>query len=801
MSQKIELSPKHLIGPYQLVRKLGSGVFCEVWLAEHTRTGDQRALKIPVITEIATEFAKKNPVQCKLSFDGIVKTIELMKLNKPPYFVMEYVEGRDLKQLISDNQKLSVDLALQITCQILTILDYTHRRGVFHFDLKPGNIIIGDDGKVAITDFRSGKLQIDICEEMIIWLNRPEEVEAYLAETYNYLAPEVLNEDDLDGRADIYSTGVILYQMLTGSHDIAKKLINLENCECSKELIQIVAKAVEKMHSRYVTPSAMRSDIEIITNQQNSQAEKVEFTGGEEELGRLKREAAEAEKRRIIIQTQAEVSRLESERNYDAIMQKWKEVLVLFPDDQAILNEINKYNELTLKLENESKNQVIMPVSERPPDRTFHNLKAKAAELERKGKFKEALAIWKQINQNHPTDEVIRSICKRLENRIKYGKSTRPSGIPNVNFNQIEVAFWLRILGTVVAVGVAIVLISWFLMQINFGTVDRHEVQTTIETPEVSIDESRSQQDNTPNPRFRRPPDFKIKSIPHSYSSLDSTKKEVITPVPSTPRPTVTIIPKAPAGFIFVPPGSYYTRSQIAGSNHSPNQLIWVKRGFFLSETEVTQWEWMRIITSNPSGIRGQSHPVNRVSMYDVMDYCNRRSSLEKLTPCYYLDQECRQVFVLTAGSSSPIVFFKMNANGYRLPLESEWEYACRAGTDSLYYWGDTWDCSMAMAENDTVAGENQCTPFYLKMGLKSDSSAPVKSFPANPFGLYDMIGNVQEWCWNQRSSSNSLSGECVLRGGSWNDISSQCNINAFSVASPNYLSSWTGFRIAKNIK
>jgi formylglycine-generating enzyme required for sulfatase activity len=192
---------------------------------------------------------------------------------------------------------------------------------------------------------------------------------------------------------------------------------------------------------------------------------------------------------------------------------------------------------------------------------------------------------------------------------------------------------------------------------------------------------------------------------------------------------------------------------------------------FWMSPYEVTQREYQAVMGLNPSHFKGENLPVERVSWFDAVDFCNTLSILEGLAPVYVVD---KQRVTVSAG-----------ANGYRLPTEAEWEYACRAGHSGAYSTG-------AIITTDQAN-------YY---GRKTTAAA---TFPPNDFGLYDMHGNVWEWCWDGYGVYGSaVAGQgstCVVRGGSYRSIALDVRSAARGSSNAAYRSWDTGFRVARNIE
>lgn len=212
---------------------------------------------------------------------------------------------------------------------------------------------------------------------------------------------------------------------------------------------------------------------------------------------------------------------------------------------------------------------------------------------------------------------------------------------------------------------------------------------------------------------------------------------------------------------VLIPPGKFLMGSppdELArNKNEGPQHEVTIAQPFLMGQSPVTQAQWAKVakmsevtrrIDPNPSRFKGEDRPVETVSCLDAEEFCFRFSDHAKRT--------------------------------YRLPSEAEWEYACRAGTTTAFHFGETIDAELAnyQAQDDASGWPGEYGRGVL--GKYRQQTTPVKTFPANSFGLYDMHGNVWEWCLDSshenyedapmdgsaRDASNNF-GSKILRGGS----------------------------------
>jgi serine/threonine protein kinase len=198
------------ISRYKIIREIGYGATGEVYLAEDTKMGRQVALKILSLRYTAdpilkARFMQEASLAAAIIHPNIIKTFELEEYESRPYIVTEYIDGKSLRDLI-DKEDMSFDAVFDVTLQIGEGLRKAHQSGVVHRDLKPGNVLVDRDGWVRIIDFGLAKTQGDLSlTDTGVMMGTP-----------NYMSPEQIRDaKNVDRRADIFSLGVMLYEMLT----------------------------------------------------------------------------------------------------------------------------------------------------------------------------------------------------------------------------------------------------------------------------------------------------------------------------------------------------------------------------------------------------------------------------------------------------------------------------------------------------------------------------------------------------------------------------------------------------------
>ena len=291
--------------------------------------------------------------------------------------------------------------------------------------------------------------------------------------------------------------------------------------------------------------------------------------------------------------------------------------------------------------------------------------------------------------------------------------------------------------------------------------------------------------------------------------------------------PAGVVVSVTDGGDKYIAGGTFQMGNTFSGEGDAdelPTHDVYVS-AFFMDKHEVTSQKWQVVRTwalahgyvfDNPGSGKAANQPAQQVSWYDCVKWCNARSEMQGLTPCYYLDAAQTSIYK-TGQSNVWNAAVKWDANGYRLPTEAEWEKAGRGGAVGKRF---PWSTALTIADfranyygDTTIAydfGPNGNNPLFMPGGTPYTS--PVGYFAANGYGLYDMAGNVTEWCWDWYSNTyyadspggnppGPASGTYrVLRGGDWHYIASVCRVAIRYDFTPDGASYGIGFRCVRGL-
>nr|WP_321416496.1 SUMF1/EgtB/PvdO family nonheme iron enzyme [uncultured Methanomethylovorans sp.] len=231
-------------------------------------------------------------------------------------------------------------------------------------------------------------------------------------------------------------------------------------------------------------------------------------------------------------------------------------------------------------------------------------------------------------------------------------------------------------------------------------------------------------------------------------------------------KPSASIKNSIGMDFVLIPAGEFQMGSDDGYDSEKPVHKVKISRPFYLGKYEVTQAQWVAIMGDNPSYFKGDNNPVENVSWNDVQEFVKKLNAKE-------------------------------GTDKYPLPSEAEWEYACRAGTTTIYSFGDD---------------ESKLAEYAWYGDNSGNKTHPVGQKKPNPWGLYDMHGNIREWCqdeWHGYYKGAPTDGSAwvdgsspgrIVRGGGWNFFAGSCRSAVRSNNDPDYRSFFHGFRLLRAV-
>ena len=241
-----------------------------------------------------------------------------------------------------------------------------------------------------------------------------------------------------------------------------------------------------------------------------------------------------------------------------------------------------------------------------------------------------------------------------------------------------------------------------------------------------------------------------------------------------------------------------------SGEADTPIQTVFV-RSFHIATNEVTLQEWKRVLEwakkngyqlDHPGTGKAEDHPVADISWYDAVKWSNAKSEMEGLKPCYFSSTARATSAVYRKGSLDLLnAFVDWDASGYRLPTEAEWEKAARGGVTGLKY------------PHGNEIGKEVAN---FSMSTRNSGSKSVGSYDPNRYGLFDMAGNVQEWCWDRYVADGyktsgkkdpkggDTGSDRVNRGGGWYGNAGKCRVARRDFFPPTTAVGSLGFRLVR---
>ncbi len=662
----VALKPGDKLGRYEILNELGRCGMGAVYLAHDPTLGRKVAVKIPFLTtnnadEVLHRFQREARAVAALQHPNICPVHEVTEVDGIHFMVMAFIEGHPLSEHLQKAKRLKVTSAVNLVRKLALTLDEAHRKGVVHRDLKPANIMIDARNEPQIMDF--GLARLDNVEASQLTAM------GQILGTPAYMPPEQVggNIDATGPASDIYSLGVMLYEMLTGSLPFQGDLMTL--------MFKIANE----------TRPLASSHREGIPGWLDAVCAKALAKKPEQRFGSMREFAA-------ALQGQASPA-------------EFTETLAVGTHAASAVPAVSLPN---LTIDTSPTRKPI--VSSRGGNRNTKIYKWIAAAAALPLFLLAGGWIIKITNSDGTERKIIVAADAKIEITPNDKQATRTRATKP---------------------GAGLAISKWpddapklAIAPFDAGQAAQHQAAWA-KYLGVPVE-------------FTNSIGMKFRLIPPGQFTMGSTQQEVDRAIATDPE-------------------NYSVR---CARSELPQHSVILTQPFYVSITEVTQRQYeavTKVSSSKPIPENKESPdllPVDKVSFENAAEFCNQLAYQEQLGK----SERDGGLIIDTAAAN------------YRLPTEAEWEYACRAGTETIYYFG-----------NDAT----DVAKYAWTRGNSDNRSHPVGELKPNMFGLYDMCGNLWEWTedfWDPISYQShsktavidplpvgySVFGRSV-RGGNWN--------------------------------
>jgi formylglycine-generating enzyme required for sulfatase activity/serine/threonine protein kinase len=671
---------------YNIVRLLGRGGMGEVYLAEQLRVG-RRQVALKVLNracsedpEIVKRFENEAASAGRIHHRNVVMVFESRTTDDGQLYVaMEYVDGQSLRDLIAEQGALPLETVIEITRQVCAGLYAAHKLGIVHRDIKPDNIMLARD--------EDGALVVKVLDFGIARLSEPgatgtQTKTGVVMGTPFYMSPEQAmgnTGDKIDSRSDLYSLGMVVYQMLTGK-------VAFESDSWMRVMYRHI-------HEAPLPPSQLRPELGYF-----EEVESIVLKSLEKD-----REDRQQSVTEFAIEIEAAYTRAKATAPEEALTAVYGATVV-------------------------AGQLPFTPTTSPVPEKATSGPSAPATQS------------GKAVSTGSGNAGAAQSAAG--------GLLTRKAAVAG-----------MCVLGVAIAVAV------YFTLNGNGRPTTATEPASPGGVPASS-----------PMPAMEKY-SFEIVSLTRTGQMAGARRGHA-------QFFSEDLAAGVEIDMIQVPGGSFLMGSpdkeEGREANEGPQQKVTVQP-FFIGKYEVTQAQWSEVarmpriardLDLNPSTFKENAKiPVHNVSWWDAVEFCQRLA--------------------------------RATGRQYRLPTEAEWEYACRAGTTSPFYFGET-------IIDDLVNFDARYPYGGASKGETRKQPVPVGTLGApNSFGIHSMHGNMAEWCldpwhdnFNGAPTDGSLwesggnAGLRVLRGGSWYDGGEDCRATSRAKYAPDIKLGQVGFRV-----
>ncbi len=824
------------IGPYQIQGLLGSGASGDVYKAFDPQLKRHAAIKIlaPELRrdkEFLERFTSEAAAIAQLHHRNIVQIYFIGEEDDLPFFAMQFIDGPSLADVLQREEKLTVGESVRIMLQVLDGLSAAHAAGMVHRDVKPANILLAKSGQVFLADFGLVKSP-----------GGSQTVSGVILGTPDYLAPEQAKGKPIDERTDLYAVGAVFYRMLSGRNlfqaDNASatiyQLLSTEPaplsslCNVPPELEDLIHRLLKKNpQDRYATASEVRrhlaglqrsfSNVDEITDDDDITDDN-NITDDDESLWTDDEIADDDgslwEDGFIEAPVVQQIQRAINASTPDAGNQSWWQRLVSFR-----LMEFSK--KLPARMQQIEQTQHLADDAIRDYELRCSTLQSLIDQAEQVSRDLENIQRRKQANANDAArsrSEVkldqqmqeqnvllnslreqfydasatltsLQSQKKILLARLNAARaSTKAMGGMGTRKSRTDI--WMRRL---VVPFIVLVLLTGFLVfrKGHSPSSEQHLISTVAAVAPV------------PKQKEYIPAEEMVSVATDNGAKITNTiGMELV---------------RIPAGEFMM--GS--PRGEPGSDPDEPQHLIRITQPFYIGVFEVTVGQFASFVKATGYKTNAETGEKGGYGFeFDMRNPCwdpkyNWRNSGFDQTenhPVCNVTWNDAQVFLRWLSDKENIL--------YRLPTEAEWEYACRAGTQTMFQTGWRIDdvTKIGNIGDLTLHDQAERNGFEKSKDPRSPSrdgyvhTAAVGSFPANPFGLHDMTGNVAGWCsdwfferYYQQSPINDPTGPAngvfrVFRGGFWGSYPQHVRSADRSRYEPDYRDNCIGFRVVRSV-
>ncbi len=721
-------SPGNTIGQYNLIEEVGRGGMGVVYKAQHTRLNRIVAVKVlpaGLVSDPATVARFDNEILAigQLNHPNIVRAIDANEINGQHILVIEFVEGRDLASLVKDEGPFSADRACRLIRQAALGLQHIHEAGMVHRDLKPGNLIVSNDGVVRILDLGLALLIESHHQTRADGITATGQVMG----TIDYMAPEQADDTHaVDIRADVYSLGATFYYLLTGQAPFAQ----LSNASVIKKLGVLATKEPTPIHQfrSDVSPSLIRLVERMMAkepaNRFTSAAELIVAIDG------LDSKHAQASSQITQTKSDSRTLKLTMLACIAACL-----VLALLirgwmkrAEDRIVNQSPVETNTARLKSSRDVVGIEIPPADVELPDQrdTAEHLMTQNARL-----------IIRSIGEGQITTDELCSLLQRTSDN-----SLRTALINEAAESGLTIDQVMHLLHEAndEAYLAALILTLGSFQPAEFAVQQRQSIE------ELVVSSFRDEADpevhtailwlinHWPQTTATAASDW-VTQLTSTVRSMRQRHQLRTIPVDGgwyeTPHNTTMVVIPVGASFVAGSPTDESGRVSDDSPHTERQRQVRLPSAFSVSTTEVTEKQFSDAwpIPGRGPHTSTSNRPVMGISWHQAAWYCNRISEMEGIPK----SQHC---YIPIAGTSDEYGRYSLKEEyqaltGYRLLSEDEWEYCCRAGTQTPRFFG----------QDSTYAQH------YMVMKEAGNSTAiDVGSRKPNSFGLFDMLGNAAEW-------------------------------------------------------